>query len=889
MRAQESGAAPRLARALLRLIPSREAHEQVRADLDEEFADLLARSGPKVARAWYRRYALLSVWDALRGGVAGRLRRESALSADSARRGRPLTGLGGDIRYSMRALRREPMVTLALLVTVMISFAATSAVASVYWGVVVRPLPLEEPDRVVRVSRTSSGIPEQWRVVGLPDLYDWRAHGESLGEVAGWSSEAVTLTGQGDPERIALIAVTDGLWRVLGASVIAGRFFDPGEFAFGAHRVVLVTHDAWQRRFGGDPTAVGRTVLLDGEAHAIVGVLAPRALDYPGAAEFWRPLAPAPGSWHLQIRGASWLTAVARIRPGVPLAMAQAGMSALQARLVAEHPRENEGQDGILLEPLAEVLAAPAKPVLRLLAGVMGIVLLIACANVTVLVLARANRRRGELALRRVIGGGSARIARQLLTEMLLVGAAGAALGLMVAPALVTAMLSLFPGGLPRASEIVISTGVVAAVAVVVLAACVAAALVPLRLTGGRLVDEVRQAAGRVGGRARWELRSGLAVTQVALSIVLFISAFLFVGTLRNLDRVEPGFDAERVLTFRVSAAQARYPAGDQVVQLFESLISRLEALPGVETAGAVNFLPFAPGEWGGAFSVPGDVTSENGIEARVRISWGDYYDALHVPIVSGRVFDRRDHSASVPVALLNQAAARAAFGGAPAVGRTIEFEGTPREIVGVIGNVRHHNLAEDAAPEVHVPGVQFPQYAATIALRTRSDPASVRADARAIVRAVDPDLVITSVATMQDRLRTSVEPERFRAVLSSFLCVVALLLALFGVYGVMAHVVSQRVREIGIRMALGERRRSIVWRILADSARLTSAGLALGLFSAWLAAAWVQRFLFAMDSRDLRVFAVAPLLFLVASMLAALLPAWRAGRTDPMRAIRAD
>lgn len=863
-------AAPRLARLALWLIVARETRAHVRADLDEEFAVSVMQVGLRAARRWYWRYAMLSVWD----WWCERARLVATW----------LVGVPTELRSSVRALRREPAVTLALLVTIVIGFAATTAVASIYWSVVLKPLPLARPDDVVRVSRTNGGVPAEWRVVGLPDLYEWRAHG-SLEEVAGWTGEAVTLTGTGDAERIAALAVTDGLWRVLGASLARGRFFEPEEFRFGGHRVVVLEHAAWQRRFGGSDM-VGRTLVLDGEPHEVVGVMAPRALEYPAVAELWRPLAPAPDSWRLQVRGASWLNAVGLLREGVTRETSQAGMSALQARLVREFPRDNEGQDGILLEPLGEVLAAPARAVLELMAGVIALVLLIACANASVLVLTRANRRRAELAVRRVIGGSSARIARQLLTEMLATGLVGGALGVLLAPPLVRAMLSLFPGGLARASEVRLSAGIVASVGAILGAALVAAALVPLRNTSGGLMHELRQTSS-AGRRARWDPRGTLAVTQVALSVALCIGAFLLVSTLRNLDRIDPGFDAERVLTFQVSAPRARYPDGAS--RLFDTLLRELRAVPGVDVAGAANFVPFAPGEWGGTFEVPGEREAPTGIEANVRIGWGDYYDALGIPLIAGRVFDERDQAAAMPVAMLNRAAARAAFGEANPLGRAIVFEGEQREVVGILGDVKHHELAEEPAPEVHVPGAQFAQYAMTIVLRTGTDPHALVHAARDVVRRTEADLVITNLATMEERLRRSLEPERFRAALSSFLGVVALLLALAGVHGVMAHAVQQRVREIGIRMALGEARASVVRRVLIDSARLVSLGLVIGLVIAWWGAAWIDQFLFALDGRDPVVFAGVTAAFLGAGLLASWVPAWRAGRTDPMRVMRAE
>ncbi len=878
---------PRLPRALLLLIPRADQRELIRADLDEEYRRVAGERGRVAAalRLWWG--AADSVADWWFENVSWKSFRSRLVPDGLRRTGLRSGGWCADLRFSLRMIRREPIVSAAVLATVVIGVGATTAVASLLRGVLVRPLPFPDPDRIVRISRTSEGVPAEWPVVGVPDMLAWREQSSTMAAVAGWGGGGATLPSEGGPEHVSVASVTEGLPTVLGLRPAAGRFFVPEEYSPEASRVVLLSHGMWTARFGGDPSIVGRNVILDGVPHRVVGVLPDTDFEYPADYDVWIPLAPPPDSWMLTVRGASWLNAVGRVRGGTSVVAAERELSAIQARLVEAFPRDAEGQDGVHLEPLKDVVVAPARAAIRILSLVVAGVLLLACANVGVLLLSRANRRRSEFALRSVLGGGPVRQLRLLLTETGVLAVIGGVVGILVASPLAKVIAALYPGGLPRAAEIRLDPVVLGVSVLTIGLAALAAGGVPA-LTIRRLnpAGELERRGAVSPGRRQQRFRNVLAVAQMGLSAALLIGAALFVRTLLNLRSADPGFEPAGVLSFRIAPAEARYPNGEALASFYRRLLDELERLPGVERTGAVNFLPFTAGEWGGGFEISGEETQQ---QARVRISWPGYYESLGVPIVRGRAFDWRDDASGPPVALLNEAAARSAFPDQDPLGQQIEFEGAVREVVGMVGDVRHTGIAEEPAPEVHVPGAQFARHAASVVLRARVEPLSLLPAARSAVADLDPSIAVTDAASMSDRIEASFAPERFRATLIAGLGLLAALLALIGVYGVMSYTVAQRRREIGIRVALGEPLASVRLRVLRAAGWMSGTGVVVGALIAWGASRGVQSLLFEVEAQDGAVFTIVPVALFVAGLAAALGPAIRASRQDPLAVIREE
>ncbi len=869
-----------MARHLLRMIPRADQRELIAADLGDEYEERLVE-GRTGARWWYLGAALESVAD---WWLASFRIRSGRAAGSGWRLAFRSGGFLADVRFSLRMIRRERVFSAAVILTVLIGVSSTAAVTTLLRGVILRPLPYPDADHIVRISRTSDGQPAPFPVVGLPDLADWRDRSAAFTAIAGWSTGGATLIGEGSAERISVTSVTAGFDRVLDVIPTRGRFFVAEELAPGGAAVAILSHTFWSDRFGSDPDIIGGTIQLDSGPYEVVGVLPPSELDYPSQADLWVPLAPPSDTWMWTVRGASWLNAVGRLSPEVSLEAAELELSRIQSAFVSEFPRANEGQDGVRLERLKEVIIAPARPAIRIMAITAGLVLLLASINVGLLLLSRSNRRRHELALRTVLGGDRERLTRLLVTETMVLSVLGGLLGLPLALPLIELMVSLYPGGLPRAGEVRLDLWVVAASLATITVAGVVASLAPgAGLRAMNLASQLRVQGGG-GTLLQGRARDILVSVQIAFSALLLIGATLFARTLLNLRDVDPGFEPQNVLTLRVAPAITRYSTLEELTTFYRALLTQLEALPGVVEAGGVNFLPFTSGDWGGGFQVDG-VTHES----RVRLSWPGYYEAIGLRVAEGRVFDWRDGADGAPVAALNESAARLAFDGDDALGRTIVFEGEPREVVGILADVRHRNLIEPTAPEVHIPATQYLEQNATIAVRTGTDPLAVLPSVRTVVNRLDPAIPLTAIATMGDRIESSIAPQRFRATLAAALGALAALLALIGVYGVMSHTVSQRRKEIGIRFALGEGRGSVQRRILKAALRLTLLGVGAGVLVAWAGGRWLGSLLYDVGRLDPWAFLAVPALLILAASVSALGPAVRAGRLDPLATIREE
>jgi putative ABC transport system permease protein len=787
----------------------------------------------------------------------------------------PLHDFTTDIRYACRMIRRSPLVGSTVLLTMIVGICASAAVASVLLNVLIRPLPFPDSGRIVRFERTTGGVPSGFGVVGLPDMREWRERTRSMVAVAGWSGGAATLTGDGrDPTRIRIAAVTERFERVLGIAPQLGRWFRDAEHVIGADRVVILTHRFWQREYGGDPSILGRAVELDGNRLEIVGVLPALEFAYPTRAELWIPMAFSREAWQLTIRGASWMTAIGRLKPEWSVTDGERELSSIQRALVQEFPRGNEGQDGVSLTPLKETVVGDTRSVLALLAVTVAGILLIACANVGVLLASQANRRRYELTMRAVLGGRRGRLVRQLLTESLVLSVIGGGVGVLLVPSLVQMLLNLYPGGLPRAAEVRVDGLIMLVVGVMIVGSGLLAGLIPVWYASrDNLADELGQRGGS-DGRAASSARSGLVVGQTALSA--------------NLSSEDPGFRTGGVLTFRLQLPSSRYPDETLVRRFFGGILDEFRAHPMVTDAGAVNFLPLTGGEWGGGFTPIGAGRTAPQ-DAMVRIAWPGYHQTLGISVTRGRLFERRDDFNAARVAIINETAAREAFGGEDPLGRQVEFEGAVWQVVGILSDVQHRRLGADAVPEIHIPATMFPRRALTIALSLSGNAAAFVPTVREVIRRHDANLAVTSIATMAERARASVAGQQFRAVLMSALGLAALVLVLVGTYGVTASGVERRSREIGIRMALGERESRVLARVLAGAARIAGVGAVLGVVIALIAAPAVAQFLFHVGPRDPATLTAVPVALLLVATLSGLAPALRASHMDPAVVMREE
>lgn len=806
----------------------------------------------------------------------------------------PVRALAADVRGAIRSLMREPGPSSIAMLTVALGIGAATTIYSVAKPVLFEPLPYADPKGLVMVwEEEASGSNSNTGYGTFADMARDSRKLESLSAMAWWS---VTLLGDGRPERFMGQSVTAGFFGTLGIRPALGRDFRGAEDVPEGNNVVLLSHSLWNRRFGGDPAILGRGINLNGRTYEVIGVLpaefesllAPRA-------EIWRPLGYDP-SLPWACRSCRHLRAVARLGAGVSIGEAEQELDALSAGYVAQHPTEYETA-GIRLVPLHEQLVEQARPALRLVLGAAGLVLVIACANVMNLLLARALRRRPEFAVRNVLGAGRMRVARQLLTESVVLGAVGGVGGLLLAVWGVRVLVRLGPASLPRLHAVGVDLQVFAFVAVVavgtgllfgVLPAFVASATDPSR----RLDPGTRVARSRAGRR----LRFGLVVSEIALALALAVGAGLLVRSLERLLQVEVGFDPAGLLTMEVQAAGADYDEEPAVWSVQGRLIDAIAGVPGVTSAALASQIPL-----GGNFDRWG-VRIESKPLANPALAPGadrysvtaDYLAAMDIPVVRGRGFVDEDRSDAVPVVLINESFARRSWPGDDPVGQRVQL-GAPdspwRTIVGVVGDVRHTQLDAETAPQIYMPTDQSPRADAqfVLVIRASADPASLGAAVREVVWSVDENLAIGRVRAGNELIRSATTSRRFALQIFGVFAIVALLLAGAGIYGVLSGAVAERTREIGVRAALGATRRNVLALVVRQGMQMAGVGLAVGVAIALGAGRLLGSLLFETGPNDPMTLAVVSGILGIVTLAACAAPAWRAARTDPMDTLRSD
>jgi putative ABC transport system permease protein len=805
-----------------------------------------------------------------------------------------------DLRYSFRTLRKTPVFTAVAVLALALGIGANSAIFSVVNAVLLRPLPFANPERMLSVQSRN----EKFGGVGVeqsyPNFLDLRAQCGACEGVAAYGGATTFLTNPGaEPERMRGVQASADLLPLLGVKPALGRVFTAEEDQPGQRRLIVLSYGVWQRSFGGDPNIIGRDIPLGSSAPTTVVGVMPKGFKFPvewQQTDFWMPLAPAMSPADRDGRANVWLDVLAKTKPGVSTEQARSEIDAISRRLQAQYPETNTAL-AFFVKPLKENLVGDLRTALLVLLGAVGCVLLIACANVANLLLARAAGRAKEMSIRTALGASRARIVRQLLTESLLLATVGGALGLLLAMWGVDLLAAAAPADIPRVAEIGLDSRVLVFTLAVTLATGVVFGLAPALQASKADVNEALKEGGRGtgegGGRRR--LRGALVVSEVALSLVLLVGAGLLAQSFKRLLDVTPGFDAKNLVTMDVALRRSRYPEEAQRVQFFRDFIEQASRLPGVGGVGVVDPLPLAGNfeAWdfqieGRAPFAPGDQNS-----ADRRVVNGDYFRVMNIPLRRGRSFDERDRKEAPQVLVVNDTFARRFFNGEDALGKRIVFGGGPaggtaREIVGVVGDVRHAGLEEPATPEFYVPFTQVLTNRLTVVARAASgDTANVATALRGVIRQTDKDSPIWNVRTMEELLAASVAKRRFNMILLGGFASVALLLAALGIYGVISYSVTQRTHEIGVRVALGAQPRDVVRMILSQGMRLTLLGVGLGLVGAFALTRVMSGLLFGVSATDPATFAGVALLLAGVAFVSCLLPARRATKVDPMIALR--
>jgi putative ABC transport system permease protein len=813
-----------------------------------------------------------------------------------------------DLRYALRSLRQRPGFTVLTVLTLALGIGATSAIFSVVNGVLLLPLPYDRPDDVVVVHTILEGNPRG--ELSPPEYWDLREQARSFTHLAAFSDGSLTLTGSGTPERLQAGFVTADALRLLGVSPARGRAFAAEEDLPGRPAVVLLSDGLWRRRFGADPEIVGRTLILDDAPTTVLGVMPPGfqlPSHYAGPGmELWTLLQLDPALDRSE-RGWHWLAVMGRLRPGLGVGGADRETAALMAGMLQRYPGEYDADFGGSASPASEELVGDIRPVILVLLGAVGLLLLIACANVASLFLARAEARQREIAVRAALGARAGRIVSQLLTESAALATAGGLMGLLLAMWGIRALVAAAPPTLPRLEAIGMDGWVVAFTAAITLSTGILFGLAPALHAARPDLSGALTEGGRGGsaGGSRQQFRRGLVVSQIALALVLVAAAGLLIQSFARMRGVDPGFVPERVLTARVELSPVRYESNEQIRTFYQRLVRRLEALPGVRSAAAVKALPMTQlelGDWSfvreGMYSLP-PKPSEWSLAYWQSMS-PEYFETLRIPVLQGRGIEATDRIGTPGVAVINRTLAKQVWPGGDALGQRILLGGGAtdsvwRTVVGIVGDVRHRGLDAEPRPEIYLPHAQFPAGTGTalrtlrVVLRTDGDPAQLTGALRAALAELDPDIPLADVQTMEEALGAWAAERRLTMLLVAGFALLALILGAVGVYGVMAHLVVQRTREIGIRIALGALPREILGLVLSQGAWVAGLGIAAGLAGALGATRLLAGLLFGVGPTDpATLMATATALAIVAA-LASLLPALRAIRTDPVEALRAE
>ncbi|HXG64194.1 MAG TPA: ABC transporter permease [Blastocatellia bacterium] len=795
--------------------------------------------------------------------------------------------LSQDLRYGVRMLLKNPGFTAAALLALTLGIGANTAIFSVVNAVLLRPLPFEESERLVLVWEKRMALGRVRNVASFPDYYDWKAQNTVFEDMAAYRGGGFTLGGD-TPERIQGTVTTPNLFSVLRVQPQTGRSFLPEEDQPGNNLVVILSHGLWQRRFAADPNIVGQTVLMNDRNYTVVGVM-PADFIYPNRrTEIWVPLTPDQDDRNN--RGGHSLGVIARLKPGITLDQARAEMDGIAANLEQQY-QVNTGH-GVNIFPLYEEVVGDIRPMLWVAFGAVGFVLLIACANVANLLLARAATRQKEIALRTALGAGRGRIVRQLLTESLLLALAGGALGVLLALWGVDALLTISPNSIPRVWEIGLDGRVLGFTLLVTLATGLFFGLIPALQASRPNLNEALKEGGRTLSASfrRNRLRSIFVISEVAICLVLLIGAGLMARSFIRLLDVDPGFNPENVLTANVSLSPIKYREPHQRVAYYRESLEKIKALPGVQAAGIILDLPMSGNAASRYFRIEGRPPQPpgQGYNTNLNATAPGYFKTMGIPLIAGRDFDERDVIGAPEVVIINEAMAREFWPDEDPLGKRLAVgDGPWRTVIGVVGNVKYRGLDADTRQEMYWPYYQMGFSGGTFVARTGSDPENMAAAVRSAMQEVDRDQPVYNIRAMEEVMSETVAPRRFNMLLLAIFAGVALALAAVGIYGVMAYTVNRRTHEIGIRMALGASRGDVLKLVVGQGMALAAVGVSIGLVAAYGLTRLLASLLFGVSDKDPVTFIALSLLLAGVALLACYVPARRATKVDPMVALR--
>jgi predicted permease len=802
-----------------------------------------------------------------------------------------------DLRFALRQMRKRPGFTAVVVLTMALGIGANAAIFSVLDAVLLRPLPYSHPEQLVKVwSRfTGIGLPNDQNWVSAPEFRDFQQQNRSFSDLAAIAGGSFNLGVKGSPQRVVGAAVTPSLFGMLGVRPLLGRTFLAEEAQPGREREVVLSYGLWRRVFAGNTNVVGSTIAIDGVAMSVVGVM-PEGFAYPDETEIWGPLAFSPDDLSENSRGGHGLEVLGRIKPGLSLVQVQSDMDRVGKTMIEQHGSYpyNKYGFGIILHPLLEETVGDVKTSLLVLMAAVGLVLLIACANIANLLLARATERQQEIQTRMALGASGGRLARQLLTESVVLAFAGGMVGLAITPWALRGLVAIAAKSLPRAVHTVIDARALALTAAVSLATGILFGLAPaLQASRKRSFDGLKSGRTTEGKQPK-RLRATLVICETALSLLLAAGAGLLLRSFAQILQVDPGFRPEGVLTLRVALPDAIYSKPEQVRAFYSGLLDRVRQLPGVQFAGAVSALPLS-GQGGSGTttidsqSVPFDDTTP---EADQRVVVSDYFKAMGVSLVRGRSFEARDSDTAPPVAIVDESLAQTFWPNQDPIGKRLHRGGRQSQnpwvtVIGVVRHVRNRTLEARSRVEVYWPESQQPNDAMTLAVLAQGNPLNLVPSIQREVSAIDPDLPVYRVRTMTEVMGDSLQRRRLALILLGVFAGLAMLLALVGIYGVTSYAVAQRQMEIGLRMALGADRSQVMRMMIRRGMGTIAIGLALGVVLAFSLTRLMSGLLFAVKAYDPLALGGATLLLAAAAFFAILIPARRATRVSPMVALR--